>query len=118
MDQGPQSARTVGRVHVKRAPPQFAPSPRLAPRCSHSCTVSWPPSYPNPRCGWHAAWMGYVVFGAGAIGAVVGGRLFQAGFEVTLIARGVHLQALQTNGLRLESPAGNQCHLETGLEQA
>jgi len=62
----------------------------------------------DPRCGWHAAWMGYVVFGAGAIGAVVGGRLFQAGFEVTLIARGAHLQALQTNGLRLESPAGTE----------
>ena len=52
--------------------------------------------------------MGYVVFGAGAIGAVVGGRLFQAGFDVTLIARGVHLQALQTNGLRLDSPAGTE----------
>jgi 2-dehydropantoate 2-reductase len=52
--------------------------------------------------------MGYVVFGAGAIGAVVGGRLFQAGFEVTLIARGVHLQAIRTNGLRLESPAGTE----------
>jgi len=49
-----------------------------------------------------------VVFGAGAIGAVVGGRLSQAGFEVTLIARGVHLQALQANGLRLESPAGTE----------
>ena len=62
----------------------------------------------EPWCGWHAAWMGYVVFGAGAIGAVVGGRLFQAGFEVTLIARGVHLQALQANGLRLESPADTE----------
>src|SRR5665647_2687908 len=66
------------------------------------------PLTPDPWCGWHAAWMGYVVFGAGAIGAVVGGRLFQAGFDVTLIARGVHLQALQTNGLRLESPAGTE----------
>ncbi len=50
--------------------------------------------------------MGYVVFGAGAIGAVVGGRLSQAGYDVTLIARGAHLQALQARGLRLESPAG------------
>lgn len=63
------------------------------------------PLMPDPRCGWRAAWMGYVVFGAGAIGAVVGGCLFQAGFEVTLIARGVLLQALQPNGLRLEPPA-------------
>jgi 2-dehydropantoate 2-reductase len=52
--------------------------------------------------------MGYVVFGAGAIGAVVGGRLFQAGFDVTLIARGLHLQALQTKGLRLQTPAGTE----------
>jgi ketopantoate reductase len=29
--------------------------------------------------------MGYVVLGAGAIGAVVGGRLCQAGFDVTLL---------------------------------
>jgi len=51
--------------------------------------------------------MGYVVFGAGAIGAVVGGRLRQAGCDVTLIARGRHLQALQANGLRLESPVSS-----------
>jgi 2-dehydropantoate 2-reductase len=50
--------------------------------------------------------MSYVVLGAGAIGAVVGGRLSQAGRDVTLIARGAHLAALQTRGLRLESPAG------------
>ena len=49
--------------------------------------------------------MGYVVLGAGAIGAVVGGRLFQAGCHVTLIARGAHLEALLARGLRLESPA-------------
>jgi 2-dehydropantoate 2-reductase len=50
--------------------------------------------------------MRYVVFGAGAIGAVVGGRLSQAGYDVTLIARGAHLEALCARGLRLESPAG------------
>jgi 2-dehydropantoate 2-reductase len=50
--------------------------------------------------------MRYVVFGAGAIGAVVGGRMAQAGCDVTLIDRGAHLEALRTCGLRLESPAG------------
>jgi 2-dehydropantoate 2-reductase len=49
--------------------------------------------------------VGYVVFGAGAIGGVVGGRLFQAGFDVTLIARGRHLDVLRTRGMRIESPA-------------
>jgi 2-dehydropantoate 2-reductase len=50
--------------------------------------------------------MKYVVFGAGAIGAVVGGRMSQAGRDVTLIARGAHLETLRTCGLRLESPEG------------
>jgi 2-dehydropantoate 2-reductase len=52
--------------------------------------------------------MGYVVFGAGAIGAVVGGRLCQAGYDVTLIARGAHLEAIRARGLRLESPDGSE----------
>lgn len=47
-----------------------------------------------------------MAYGAGAIGGVVGGRLSQAGSEVTLIARGTHLAALQEHGLRLESPLG------------
>lgn len=51
--------------------------------------------------------MGYVVYGAGAIGGVVGGRLFQAGLDVTVIARGPHLEALRARGLRIESPAGS-----------
>jgi 2-dehydropantoate 2-reductase len=49
--------------------------------------------------------MRVVVFGAGAIGGLVGARLFQAGVDVTLVARGVHAEAL-TAGLVLESPDG------------
>jgi 2-dehydropantoate 2-reductase len=52
--------------------------------------------------------VGYVVYGAGAIGGLVGGRLAQAGFDVTLIARGAHLEAIQERGLRIDSPAGRQ----------
>jgi 2-dehydropantoate 2-reductase len=47
--------------------------------------------------------MRFVVFGAGAIGGAVGARLFQAGNDVTLIARGAHAEALRS-GLRLEAP--------------
>ncbi|HEX4162761.1 MAG TPA: 2-dehydropantoate 2-reductase N-terminal domain-containing protein, partial [Acidimicrobiales bacterium] len=47
--------------------------------------------------------MRFVVFGAGAIGGSVGGRLFQQGFDVTLVARGEHGRALRT-GLVLEDP--------------
>lgn len=49
--------------------------------------------------------MRFVVFGAGAIGGVLGGRLFERGHEVVLIARGAHLAAIQSRGLTLESPA-------------
>jgi 2-dehydropantoate 2-reductase len=47
--------------------------------------------------------MRFVVFGAGAIGGLVGGRLFQSGADVTLIARGAHAEALRS-GLVLEAP--------------
>jgi 2-dehydropantoate 2-reductase len=48
--------------------------------------------------------MRFVIYGAGAIGGVIGGRLFAAGNDVTLIARGPHLAALQSDGLDLLSP--------------
>ncbi|HEX3833974.1 MAG TPA: 2-dehydropantoate 2-reductase [Solirubrobacteraceae bacterium] len=49
--------------------------------------------------------MRFVVFGAGAVGGVVGARLHQAGHDVALIARGAHLQELQRSGLTLETPS-------------
>ena len=49
------------------------------------------------------ALMRFVVVGAGAIGGSVGARLFQSGFDVTLVARGDHGRALQS-GLVLEAP--------------
>ena len=48
--------------------------------------------------------MRYVVFGAGAVGGAIGGRLFEHGHEVVLIARGPHLEALRARGLELRSP--------------
>jgi 2-dehydropantoate 2-reductase len=50
--------------------------------------------------------MRYVVYGAGAIGGAIGGRLHQAGHDVVLIARGPHLAALQKRGLTLQAPDG------------
>jgi 2-dehydropantoate 2-reductase len=47
----------------------------------------------------------FIVFGAGAIGGVVGGRLLQHGFEVGFIARGEHGRAMASGGLRLVSAA-------------
>ena len=48
--------------------------------------------------------MRFVIFGAGGVGGVVGGRLAEYGHDVTLIARGAHYGAVRENGLRLESP--------------
>ena len=43
----------------------------------------------------------YIIHGAGGIGCVIAARLASAGKQVQLIARGAHLQALQTRGLTL-----------------
>lgn len=50
--------------------------------------------------------MRYVVYGAGAVGGVIGGNLHRAGYDVTLIARGAHLDALRESGLRLDTADG------------
>ena len=41
------------------------------------------------------------IFGAGAIGGYMGVKLAQAGADVSLVARGPHLEAMQQNGLKL-----------------
>ena len=51
--------------------------------------------------------MRIAIYGAGAVGGYFGGRLAQAGEEVTFIVRGQTLQTLQTQGLRVESIAGD-----------
>jgi 2-dehydropantoate 2-reductase len=48
--------------------------------------------------------MRFIVYGAGAIGGVVGARLFQSGHDVVLIARGAHYEAIRDHGLRILSP--------------
>jgi 2-dehydropantoate 2-reductase len=50
--------------------------------------------------------MRFVVFGAGAIGGVIGARLHQSGRDVVLIARGSQLDAIRHGGLRIQDPAG------------
>lgn len=50
--------------------------------------------------------MRFLIVGAGAIGGFVAGRLLAAGHDVTVLARGAHLHAMQANGLRLEDALG------------
>jgi 2-dehydropantoate 2-reductase len=51
--------------------------------------------------------MKIAVVGAGGVGGYFGGRLAQAGYDVTFVARGRTLEALRTNGLRVESIKGD-----------
>jgi 2-dehydropantoate 2-reductase len=51
--------------------------------------------------------MKILMVGAGGVGGYFGGRLAAAGEDVTFIARGPHLAAMQARGLKLESPLGN-----------
>ncbi len=48
------------------------------------------------------------VYGAGAIGGYMGAQLARAGTEVSFVARGPHLAAMQANGVRLQVVAGEE----------
>ena len=48
------------------------------------------------------------VFGAGAIGGYMGVKLAQAGADVSLVARGPHLAAMKSNGLKLIEEGGEE----------
>ena len=51
--------------------------------------------------------MKFAVVGAGAIGGYVGAALARGGADVTLIARGPHLAAMASRGVRVLSPRGD-----------
>ena len=48
----------------------------------------------------------FVVFGAGAVGGTIGGRLFEHGHDVVLVARGEHGEACRRDGLTLRTADG------------
>ncbi|MDA3818580.1 MAG: 2-dehydropantoate 2-reductase, partial [Prolixibacteraceae bacterium] len=47
--------------------------------------------------------MNITVIGTGGVGGYFGGRLAQAGNNVTFIARGQHLEVIKENGLTVKS---------------
>ncbi len=51
--------------------------------------------------------MRIAIFGSGGVGGYFGGRLALAGQDVTFIARGEHLRALRSTGLRVDSIKGD-----------
>ena len=50
--------------------------------------------------------MRYVVYGAGAVGGVIGGHLHLAGLPTTLVARGDHLDAHPPRRAALDTAEG------------
>ena len=51
--------------------------------------------------------MEILVYGIGGVGGYFGGKLANAGFNVSMIARGEHLKQIQKHGLEVESINGN-----------
>ena len=47
------------------------------------------------------------IVGSGGVGGYFGARLAASGADVAFVARGAHLDAMRTRGLRLESPKGD-----------
>jgi 2-dehydropantoate 2-reductase len=47
------------------------------------------------------------IFGSGGVGGYFGGKLAAAGEDVTFLARGAHLAAMQQDGLHIASPLGD-----------
>ena len=46
----------------------------------------------------------FAIMGSGGMGGYIGAKLTQAGYEVSFIARGAHLEAMKNNGLKIEGP--------------
>lgn len=51
--------------------------------------------------------MKILIYGIGGAGGYFGGKMAKAGYEVTMIARGKHLEAIRKNGLEIESINGD-----------
>ncbi|MDE2652476.1 MAG: 2-dehydropantoate 2-reductase [Gemmatimonadota bacterium] len=51
--------------------------------------------------------MRIAIYGAGGVGGYFGGVLARAGHDITLIARGAHLDAIRSHGLLLRTPGGD-----------
>ena len=51
--------------------------------------------------------MKIAIFGSGGVGGYFGAKLAAAGEDVTFLARGAHLKAMQDGGLHVDSPQGS-----------
>jgi 2-dehydropantoate 2-reductase len=52
----------------------------------------------------------YLIFGAGALGSVLGGLLQKSGCDVTYVGRGEHFKAVQEEGAQDNGHLGRALH--------
>ncbi|MGC5258255.1 ketopantoate reductase family protein [Gordonia sp. DT218] len=62
--------------------------------------------------------MHFVIYGAGAVGGVIGSHLFHSGSPTTVVARGAHLQAIRDRGLVLDTADGRISQMITAAANA
>jgi 2-dehydropantoate 2-reductase len=55
--------------------------------------------------------MKIAVLGSGGVGGFYGGRLANAGYDVSFVARGAHLAAMRSRGLTIENAAQGNIHV-------
>src|ERR1700733_11380840 len=55
--------------------------------------------------------MKIAMMGSGGVGGFFGGRLAAAGYDVSFIARGAHLEAMRRDGLTIENEAQGPIHI-------
>ena len=55
--------------------------------------------------------MKIAVMGSGGVGGFYGGRLANAGYDVTFVARGAHLAAMREHGLTIENESQGDIHV-------
>jgi 2-dehydropantoate 2-reductase len=57
--------------------------------------------------------MRILIIGSGGVGGFYGAKLVRAGHDVTFVARGRHLEAMQKNGLHIENDSGISLALQS-----
>jgi 2-dehydropantoate 2-reductase len=60
----------------------------------------------------------YIVYGAGAIGSIIGASLSEAGQEVVLVGRAAHVEAICREGLQLHEPGGRSRRVRLNAVEA
>ena len=85
----------------------FGQYPLSLGRNRNSQEPAVPESRPRSGLSYDAS-VRVIIFGAGAVGSMIGGRLRQSGADVVLVARPAHATAINERGLTLRTAKGSE----------